>query len=225
FLHPLSLHQLDIGCCIIAATALLNYAGGYVCLRMGRQNKSLALEASGKHLQMDTYSTLAILLGLLLMLFTGYMWIDQAIALLMSVLIMYNGYTILRKSLAGIMDEADSKLLERFIVILNQNRRDQWIDVHNLRVIQYGSLLHIDCHLTVPWYLHVHEAHREIDELAKLIEREMGDSIELFVHTDGCMPFSCTVCAISDCTVRQQALINRPEWTLENILSNEKHRL
>jgi len=224
-LHPLTLHQLDIGCWIIAATALLNYAGGYLCLRIGMKNKSLALEASGKHLQMDTYSTLAILLGLLLMLYTGYMWIDQVIALLMSVWIIYTGYTILRRSLAGIMDEADSKLLERFIVILNKNRRNQWIDVHNLRVIQYGALLHIDCHLTVPWYFNVHEAHGEIDELGKLIEREMGDRIELFVHTDGCMPFSCTVCAISDCTVRQQPFIKRPEWTLENILSNEKHRL
>lgn len=225
FLHPLTLHQLDIGSWIIAATAVLNYAGGYICLRMGKQNKSLALEASGKHLQMDTYSTLAILLGLLLMLFTGFMWIDQVIALMMSVLIIYNGYTILRKSLAGIMDEADNKLLEQFIVILNKNRRIQWIDVHNLRVIQAGALLHIDCHLTVPWYLNVHEAHREIDELAKLIEQAMGDRIELFVHTDGCMPFSCTLCAISDCKVRQQPLIKRPEWTLENILSNEKHRL
>jgi cation diffusion facilitator family transporter len=196
-----------------------------LCLRLGKQNKSLALEASGKHLQMDTYSTLAILGGLLIMLATGRLWIDQAIALIMSLLIIYNGYSIIRRSLAGIMDEADSKLLERFIVLLNKNRREQWIDLHNLRVIQYGALLHIDCHLTVPWYLNVHEAHREIDELASMIEKELDDSIELFVHTDGCMPFSCTVCSIADCTVRQQAMVSRPEWTLQNILSNEKHRL
>jgi cation diffusion facilitator family transporter len=225
FLHPLTLQQLDIGCWIIAATALLNYAGGTLCLRMGKKNKSLALEASGKHLQMDTYSTLAILVGLLIMLTTGLTWIDQAVALAMSVWIIYNGYSIIRRSLAGIMDEADSKLLERFIVLLNKNRRERWIDLHNLRVIQYGALLHIDCHLTVPWYLNVNEAHQEIDELARLIENEMGDSIELFVHTDGCMPFSCTVCAIADCKVRQQAMVSRPEWTLQNILSNEKHRL
>jgi len=204
---------------------LLNYAGGTLCLRMGKKNKSLALEASGKHLQMDTYSTLAILVGLLIMLTTGLTWIDQAVALAMSVWIIYNGYSIIRRSLAGIMDEADSKLLERFIVLLNKNRRERWIDLHNLRVIQYGALLHIDCHLTVPWYLNVNEAHQEIDELARLIENEMGDSIELFVHTDGCMPFSCTVCAIADCKFRQQAMVSRPEWTLQNILSNEKHRL
>lgn len=225
FIRPRSVHQLDVGCWIIAVTAILNYIGGMLCLRLGKQNKSLALEASGKHLQMDTYSTLAILGGLLIMLATGRLWIDQAIALIMSLLIIYNGYSIIRRSLAGIMDEADSKLLERFIVLLNKNRREQWIDLHNLRVIQYGALLHIDCHLTVPWYLNVHEAHREIDELASMIEKELDDSIELFVHTDGCMPFSCTVCSIADCTVRQQAMVSRPEWTLQNILSNEKHRL
>ena len=160
FFHPLTLQQLDIGCWIIASTALLNYAGGALCLRLGKKNKSLALEASGKHLQMDTYSTLAILGGLLIMLTTGLTWIDQAVALAMSVWIIYNGYSIIRRSLAGIMDEADSKLLERFIVLLNKNRRERWIDLHNLRVIQYGALLHIDCHLTVPWYLNVNEAHQ-----------------------------------------------------------------
>jgi divalent metal cation (Fe/Co/Zn/Cd) transporter len=159
------------------------------------------------------------------MLFTKLWWIDKIIALLMSVLIMYNGYTIIRKSLAGIMDEADKQLLERFIQLLNESRKKEWIDLHNLRVIQYGDQLHIDCHLTLPWYMNLHEAHREIDALSALIQSKMGNSIELFVHTDGCMPFSCTVCSIENCQVRQEPMKNRQEWNLDNILSNEKHRL
>jgi cation diffusion facilitator family transporter len=225
FITPRTLHQLDIGCWIVAGTALLNFIGGMICLRIGKKNNSLALQASGKHLQVDSYSTLAILLGLVIMIFTQLWWIDKVIALIMSVLIIYNGYTIIRKSLAGIMDEADKQLLERFIRLLNEHRRKEWIDLHNLRVIQYGDQLHIDCHLTLPWYLNLNEAHAEIDALSAIIQKEMGNSIELFVHTDGCMPFSCTVCTIESCQVRQQPLKMRPEWTLHNILSNEKHRL
>jgi cation diffusion facilitator family transporter len=216
---------VDTGCWIIAGTALMNYFGGLLCLRQGKKNNSLALQASGHHLQMDSYSTLAVLGGLIIMLFTKLWWIDKIIALLMSVLIMYNGYTIIRKSLAGIMDEADKQLLERFIQLLNESRKKEWIDLHNLRVIQYGDQLHIDCHLTLPWYMNLHEAHREIDALSALIQSKMGNSIELFVHTDGCMPFSCTVCSIENCQVRQEPMKNRQEWNLDNILSNEKHRL
>ncbi|MCA6466594.1 MAG: cation transporter [Chitinophagaceae bacterium] len=225
FITPRTIHQVDTGCWIIAGTALMNYFGGMLCLRQGKKNNSLALQASGHHLQMDSYSTLAVLGGLLIMLFTKLWWIDKIIALMMSVLIMYNGYTIIRKSLAGIMDEADKQLLERFIQLLNKSRKKEWIDLHNLRVIQYGDQLHIDCHLTLPWYMNLHEAHREIDALSVLIQSKMGNSIELFVHTDGCMPFSCTVCSIENCQVRQEPMKNRQEWNLDNILSNEKHRL
>ncbi len=83
---------------------------------------------------------------------------------------MYTGYGILRKSLAGIMDEADKELLQKMVDVLNANRRTNWIDLHNLRVIKYGGQLHIDCHLTVPWYFNVNEAHEEVDELTNLIQ-------------------------------------------------------
>ncbi|RZI79724.1 MAG: cation diffusion facilitator family transporter, partial [Rubrivivax sp.] len=77
----------------------------------------------------------------------------------------YNGYKILRQSLAGIMDEADMQILNKMLKSLNENRRENWIDLHNLRVIKYGPRLHIDCHLTVAWYLNVNEAHEEVDRL------------------------------------------------------------
>lgn len=76
FITPRTLHQLDTGCWIIAATALVNFAGGTICLRMGKKNNSLALLASGKHLQMDSYSTLAILGGLIIMLLTR-LWCNR----------------------------------------------------------------------------------------------------------------------------------------------------
>lgn len=219
------LQKLDTGLILIGITAIINFAAGLICIRIGKKNSSAALQASGKHLQIDTYSTLGIIAGLIVILLTHLVWLDKLIALGMSVLIIFNGYKIIRSSLAGIMDEADMKLLNHFIKVLNGNRRANWIDLHNLRVIKYGALLHVDCHLTVPWYLNVHEAHLEIDALAALIKNEFGDAIELFVHTDGCLPFSCTVCTKTDCTVRQQPMKGRLDWTMQNIISNKKHQL
>ncbi|HQR91980.1 MAG: cation diffusion facilitator family transporter [Bacteroidetes bacterium 24-39-8] len=224
-IHENPLESLDTGLILIAITAVINYVAGTYCINLGKKNNSMALMASGKHLQVDTYSTAAIILGLGLMLLTKLYWLDKAIAGVMGLFIIYNGYKIIRSSLAGIMDEADMELLNKFIAVLNERKQENWIDLHNLRVIKYGSLLHVDCHFTVPWYLNVHEAHREIDALASLIQQEFGDRIELFVHTDGCLPFSCSICSKTDCTVRQHPFQHKIAWTMENLVSNKKHQL
>lgn len=224
-IHKEPLNALDYGVILVGITAIINFIAGAVCLKYGKKNNSLALQATGKHLQTDTYSTAAVIVGLILMLFFQIYWLDKILALLMSVFIIYNGYTILRKSLAGIMDEADIDLLKQLVIKLNQNRKINWIDLHNLRVIKYGAKIHVDCHLTVPWYFNVHEAHVEVDDLNKLIQTEFADSMEMFVHTDGCLPISCSICTKSDCPVRQHPFRQKLEWTLSNIVSNEKHTI
>ncbi|MBS1565217.1 MAG: cation transporter [Bacteroidetes bacterium] len=223
FIHPHDIRQLDKGVYLVAATAIINYAIGYFTIRKGKQNNSLALIASGKHLQSDTYSTLGIIAGLLLILITGYKWLDSVVAIIFALIIVYTGYRIVRSSLAGIMDEADEDLLSGLVELLNSNRRDNWIDLHNLRVIKYGGQLHVDCHLTVPWYINVNEAHLEIDALVALLQHQYGNAIEFFVHTDGCLYSQCALCCKSDCPVRQAAFNQQLEWTLENVSTNKKH--
>ncbi|MGQ0739322.1 MAG: cation diffusion facilitator family transporter [Bacteroidota bacterium] len=224
-INPVELQKIDYGIILVAATAVINYVTGYFCLRTGQCNNSAALIASGRHLQTDTVSTVGIIAGLALLYFTGFRWIDSVVAILFGSYIIYTGYRIVRSSIAGIMDEADMLLLNRMVQVLNANRRENWVDLHNLRVIKYGSVLHVDCHFTVPWYLNVHEAHREIDALAGLIRKEFGESLELFVHSDGCLPFSCRICSKEGCNERQHNFEKKINWTLENISSNKKHEL
>ena len=219
--HPVG--QLDYGILLISATAIVNYIVGQIAVKQGQKNNSLALVASGKHLQSDTYSTIGIIIGLILLFFTRLAWLDSAVALIFALLIVYTGYRIIRDSLSGIMDEADEALLEKMVVLLEANRGENWIDLHNLRIIKYGTTLHLDCHLTVPWYLNVHEAHREIDRLSTLVNANFGGSIELFVHTDACLDFSCEICQKEVCQVRKSACKQRVVWTVKNISSNLKH--
>jgi cation diffusion facilitator family transporter len=218
-----TIDSLNIGLYLIAVTGFINYIAGSICVKVGKKNRSLALQASGKHLQLDTYSTLFVVCGLIIILFTHVYWIDKLFAAILSIIIMYNGYKIIRASVAGIMDEADMELLNQFVAVLNKNRLENWIDLHNLRVIKYGVTLHVDCHLTVPWYLNVHEAHREVDALSDLIKKEFGDAMELFVHTDGCLDFSCNICNKKDCAKRLHSFHENIEWNLKNIVSNQKH--
>ena len=222
---PQPVHKLDYGIILIAATAIINFIAGIICTKRGKENQSLVLISSGKHLQTDTYSTVGIILGLILLRVFKFWWIDSAVAILFACIIMVTGYKIVRSSIAGIMDEADVELMEKMVIMLNLHRRPNWIDLHNMRIIKYGSILHLDCHLTVPWYLNVHEAHDEIDVLSRMIKNEFGETMELFVHSDGCLDFSCRICTKNDCPVRQHTFVKKIEWTMQNIVSNKKHSI
>jgi cation diffusion facilitator family transporter len=222
-LNEKPIEKLDIGLWLIAATAVVNFIAGLICLNIGRKNNSLALQASGKHLIIDTYSTLTIIATLIIIIFTKLLWLDKAAAFILGIIIIFNGYTIIRKSLAGIMDKADTKLLQRMVKLLNENRRPNWVDIHNLRIIKYGSVLHIDCHLTVPFYLDVLQAHDEVDVLRDLIKVEFGEAIEMFVHTDASYPVSCPVSFNNQGKAENLAAGQYKEWTIENIMKNERY--
>jgi len=222
-LHPKELHQLDLGILLIGFSAIINFIIGWICIKNGKKNNSLALVASGKHLQSDTYSTLGIIVGLILIYFTHFNQLDNFVAIGFAFYIIYTGYIIIRSSLEGIMDKADTELLSKMVDVLNKNRKDNWIDLHNIRIIKFGSVLHLDAHLTLPWYLNVHESNAEIDQLSQFVKDEFGESMELFVHSDGCLEFSCRICHKQDCAVRQHPFKHSIEWTVENTINDKKH--
>jgi cation diffusion facilitator family transporter len=224
-IHPHVVQKLDYGILLVAITGVINYVAGYICIKTGEKSSSLVLVASGKHLQTDTYSTIGIIVGLILLYFLKLWWIDSAVAIVFAFIIIFTGYKIIRSSISGIMDEADTTLINKLVLTLNNNRRANWIDLHNLRIIKYGGTLHIDCHLTLPWYLNVNEANVEIDALFEIVKNEFGESMEIFVHADGCNDFGCRICTKQNCSVRQHPLEQKIEWTVENISKDIKHHL
>ena len=224
-IEPAPLESLEVGIALLAITAIVNFFMGSLCKRTGNKNKSLPLIATGNHLHSDSYSTVGVLAGLALIFVTGIYWLDSAVAVIMSGIIMYTGFKIIRSSVAGIMDERDKALLEEFITVIDRNRSPNWVDLHNLRIIKYGSTLHLDCHLTVPWYLNINEAHDEVEKLRNITEKtfDPAASIEMFVHSDGCIPASCPICIKSDCHVRHHAFQRRIEWKVQNVQNDRRH--
>ncbi|HBV16971.1 cation diffusion facilitator family transporter [Chryseobacterium carnipullorum] len=218
-----TLAKIDLGIWIIAATAVVNYLLGYVSIKRGKAENSLVLISSGKHLQSDTVTTFGVVLSLIVVYFTKIYWLDSVVALIFGFYIIYVGYKIVRKSLSGIMDEQDPDLLNQIIKVLEENRRIEWIDVHNMKIQQFGANLHIDAHITLPWYYSLREAHDEMEKMIIVLAKNIKRNIEFNFHMDDCKTISCPVCQIKDCPVREKDFVKRVQWTPENVTSVEKH--
>lgn len=223
-LEGIELNQLDWGIAIIGVTALINYLMGYISYREGKKQNSLVLISSGKHLQSDTISTVGVMLSLALVYFTGWLWLDAVVALLFGGYIITVGYKIVRKALRGIMDEKDEQLLAEIVNVLAENRKSEWIDIHNMKVQQFGNQLHIDAHITLPYYYSLREAHKEMENVIKLLLKHTDRPIDFNFHMDDCKPFSCEICSM-DCPFREMPFSKIIKWNARNIAQLEKHRL
>lgn len=217
------LHDLDTGIVLVALAGALNLVMGLALRRRGKRAHSITMEASGAHLLSDAWSTVAMVCGLLLIHFTGRAWLDQLFAIAFAVYIIIVGLRVFRRSVAGIMDEADIEQAARVIATLEKNRLPQWVDVHNFRMIKYGAVLHIDCHVTLPWYYSLEQAHREIATIERLVNERHDQVVELFIHMDPCVPTSCAICQLAECDVRKLPFTQRIVWTPDTVLQNVKH--
>ena len=218
------LGKLDVGVYLAGGAGLLNYGLGWLTEYYGKQNGSPTMIASGKHLKSDGYTSAGMIAGLGFVLLTGQVWIDSAIALAFGGFIGFIGVKEIRKSYAGIMDEADFELLRKLISEIDKNRNENWIDLHNFRTQKFGKGIHIDCHVTLPYFLTVKEAHKEIDHMEEFVKNQHPNGVEMFVHTDPCIPTSCRICTKQSCTVRSSSFEERITWELKNVLENEKHQ-
>ena len=221
-LHTNALKKLDYGIFIVLGTAIANYIMGYISIQKGKKENSIVLISSGKHLQSDTITTIGVVLSLILVYFTQIFWIDAAVALLFGSYIIFVGYKIVRKSLSGIMDEADPDLLSAVVEVLQRDRKKEWIDIHNMKIQQYGSGLHIDAHITLPWYNDLRSSHQEMENIIKTLVAETERNVEFNFHMDDCKPHSCEICEL-ECVHRQHSFKKKIEWNAESVSQVSKH--
>ena len=174
-LVPTDIQKIDVGIYIIAVSGLLNYLMGWYSITVGKKYDSIALVAGGKHLQSDTYSTIGLVAGLVLLYFTGIAWIDSAMALIFGSVIIITGISILRKTTDNLLDKADINLLADLADTLNRNRKPEWIDIHNVKVLKSGNSLYMDCDLTIPWYYNIEQGHKIGARLQEAMKAKYSD--------------------------------------------------
>ncbi len=111
---------INKGIWLIGITMLVNGALAYYLIYTGNKNDSIALKADGKHLLLDSLSSFALMIGLFLVKWTGKVYIDGILALILAVIIIYNGLQIIKKSVGGLMDELDEGTFSSILSILNK---------------------------------------------------------------------------------------------------------
>lgn len=199
---PSEISQLDIGIIIVAAAGLMNFLIGWYSIKIGKKNNSIALISGGKHLLSDTYSSIGLVIGLVLLYYTKLAWLDSLIALIFGTIIVITGFKILKETTSNLMDEADFKLIEKFGKIIDENRFNEWIDIHNFKLVKYGNVFHINCDLVLPWNTYLSDAHEEGEKLKNLLVSNFSEDIVFNLHTDECFRKYCKNCKKENCNER-----------------------
>ena len=221
--YPNEVHDVLVGAIIIGITGAINGGIGFYMISKGKALRSITLEADGRHLITDMVTSGGLVVGLILIYFLSYPWLDSGLSVLVGLYICYTGYKLVRRSVGGLMDEADFTIVQDIIRILNEQRKVEWIDIHNLRAQKYGNELHIDCHMTLPNYFDLNRVHEEVALVDKLINKEAHIDTELFIHTDPCLPDCCHYCSMPNCPIRSEPKRIDIIWTMDNITRNKKH--
>ncbi|MDD3108004.1 MAG: cation diffusion facilitator family transporter [Alistipes sp.] len=221
---PSVVERLDIGIALVAAAGAINYLLGWYSIRQGKRYDSIALVAGGKHLQSDTYSSIGLVVGLILLYVTRIGWIDSALALIFGVIIVWTGIKILRETIANLTDEADRSYLDRMLATVSRNTRAEWIDVHNLKMIKYGSDVYVDCDLTLPWYYTIKQGHDACDELKRVILAEFSERAQFSIHSDPCNEEHCPHCAVEGCAYRREPFHAPLVYTLKELTESDEQR-
>jgi len=224
-LNPVELKDVDGGLIITVLAGIAMYFIGSFLKKKGKELNSASLIADGKHFHIDVVTSLALILGLVLYKVTGLLWIDPFLAILLALHIMFSGFGLVKEAADRLLDKADAESIEKVTFELEKFRRDNWIDIHNLRIQKFGHYIHIDCHMTLPFYLNLVDVHHEIKTLENYMNEAFKNNVELFIHTDPCQKIPCTLCSVSDCTFRQAAFVSKVKWTSQNLALNKKHTI
>jgi cation diffusion facilitator family transporter len=218
------LRALDVGVTIVLGAGLVNLLLGWYLIRTGRRYESLTLIADGRHVLADFYTSAGIVIGLLLVRFTGIAWLDPVVAAVVALNLLWTGFRLVRQAAGGLLDEEDTALLDRLLEVLQPHLSQGVIRVHHLRAIRAGRFHHVDAHLVVPEFWSVERSHELAENLAERLIKEVGVEGEMTLHTDPCHRVYCRMCDLDDCPVRREPFGGRPPLTLEEAVQPDKPR-
>jgi cation diffusion facilitator family transporter len=174
---------LGVGMTINAAAAAVNGVVGYVLVRAGRRHESIVLEADGKHLLTDLYTSLGVLVGLALVWLTRWPALDALTAILVSGTILWTAFDLLRRSFNGLMDHALPLNEQGRVRETIQAHLGPRMAFHALRTRQAGSRRFVDFHLLVPGGCTVDDGHRLGNRIEEALRATLPD-LEVTIHLE-----------------------------------------
>ncbi|NJD22823.1 MAG: cation transporter [Melioribacter sp.] len=211
-IHGVTTKSLDIGTIIIAFAGAINLFLGLYLVKKGKATNSLTLIADGKHVLTDSYTSIGVVIGLILVLLTGFLLLDPLIAILVALNILVTGYKLIRESIGGLMNETDRQTLETISGILKNIRKDYWIDIHHLRFWKSGDMVVIDFHFLLPYFFTIKESHLEENYIEKKL-LEVIPNCSVRIHMDYCNEKVCKFCNYRNCDERKEEKSIDYDWS------------
>lgn len=211
--------DFGLGLILNLAAGGLNGLLGLFLLRMGRKQRSRALEADGHHILSDFYTTLGIGTGLGLVMLTGLRWLDPLIALGVGMLLAWTGFKLVRESSAALLDREDPETLERLLQVMNKVRTPDILAIHELRTLRSGRYTHVDIHIVLPEVYPIRQGHDLAEQFGRDALEAAGIEGELHTHVDPCAQLFCPRCPLPDCPIRKEPMGAPQNLTLEEAVS------
>jgi cation diffusion facilitator family transporter len=180
----LHLENLGFGTALTAAAAIINGALGAYLVWIGRRKKSLILEANGKHVLTDCWTSAAVLVGLGLVQITGWLPWDPICGILMACNILVSGAGLIRSASAGLMDMADPQVQQQLTGILDRETARHAITYHDLRHRSLGDAHWVEVHLIFPEGVSLREAHRTATSIETVIEQALEPRAHVTSHLE-----------------------------------------
>jgi cation diffusion facilitator family transporter len=183
-IEPRALEMPFIGLGLTVLASGINLAVAVVLLRVGREHHSITLEADGRHLLTDVWTSVGVFAGVALVYLTGWLRLDPLVALAVSGHILWTGFGLMRRSVRGLLDSAISSedQLEVTKLFAEYSRR-YGVAFHALRTRQAGARRFVSFHLLVPDAWTVSQAHRLSEEIEARM-RSMVPNAAIFTHIE-----------------------------------------
>ncbi len=224
FFHGAIVSEIDTGLIIVVGAGAINGLIGWFLFVRGKRLHSEALKSGGLHLLTDTLTSVGILIGLLMVKFTGLNWIDPVVAAIFGAMLVYTGGKILIRSGNILIDGHDKETIELIMNLFEKHYRPGVIQIHFTRVIRSGNHHHIDCHMVIPEFWSVLEAHDFSEKFEQSVISDYPVGGELHIHHDPCHRNYCQSCELANCPIRKEVFKAREHLTFEEITAPMQYR-
>ena len=180
---PRELEQVGIGMALSLAAAAANALCAWIMLKAARAHRSITLEADARHLLTDVWTTAGVLIGVVLVQFTGWLRLDPIIAIVVALQILWTGWSLIGRSFQGLMDRAVPDEDQEKIVEVLSTLHDRGCDYHALRTRVAGAKSFVDVHVLVPGSMSVQDGHDLAEQLENDIQAKLPH-VEVLTHLE-----------------------------------------
>lgn len=183
WMHPEPVNAPFRGVALNALAGLINLIWGRFLIMSGRRQSSQALEAAGEHVQSDVWATVALVIGVSLIPLLKWDRLDAVLSALVALNVMRAGFSMMRHSLSGLMDEAPApERMDEIRELIGKSGAGA-LEAHDFRIRKVGALYFVEFHLVVPSDMTVHDAHEICDRIEAAIRTELGRA-SIHIHVE-----------------------------------------